>query len=41
MVVGTKMVIALRQFAGIADHAMAKQYPLVVAEKDRLQGLWG
>jgi hypothetical protein len=33
--------IALREFAGISDHGMAKQYPLVVPEKDRLHGLWG
>ena len=33
--------IALREFAGIADHPMSKQFPLVVPEKDRLRGLWG
>ena len=33
--------IALREFAGIADHSMSKQYPLVVPEKEKLQGLWG
>lgn len=33
--------LALRQYAGIADHAMSKQYPLVIPEKDRLKGLWG
>ncbi|MHA3771856.1 DUF1501 domain-containing protein [Verrucomicrobiota bacterium sgz303538] len=33
--------IALREFAGIADHSMSKQFPLVVPEKDRLRGLWG
>ena len=32
--------IALREFAGIADHATSKQFPLVVAEKERLHGLW-
>jgi hypothetical protein len=31
--------IALREFAGIADHAMSKQFPLVVPEQERLQGL--
>lgn len=33
--------IALREYAGVATHAMSKQYPLVVPEKDRLKGLWG
>jgi len=33
--------IALRQYAGIADHAMSKQYPLVVPEKEKLVGFWG
>jgi hypothetical protein len=33
--------LALRQYAGIADHAMSKQYPLVIPEKERLQGFWG
>ncbi|QDU30185.1 hypothetical protein ETAA8_53040 [Anatilimnocola aggregata] len=32
---------ALREFAGIADHAFSKKFPLGVAEKDRLHGLWG
>ncbi len=32
---------ALRDFAGISGHAMSKQFPFVVPEKDRLQGLWG
>ncbi len=32
---------ALRQYAGIADHAFAKKFPLGVAEKEVLQGLWG
>jgi hypothetical protein len=32
---------ALRELAGIADHPMSKKFPLGVAEKDRLQGLWG
>ena len=33
--------IALREFAGIAEHPMSKQFPLVVPEKERLQGFWG
>lgn len=33
--------IALRQYAGIDKHAMSKQYPLVVPEKETLQGFWG
>ncbi len=32
---------ALREMAGIAAHPMSKQYPLIVPENDRLQGLWG
>ena len=32
--------IALRQFAGIATHSMSKQFPLVVPEKETLQGFW-
>ena len=32
---------ALRQHAGIADHALAKKFPLGVAEKDKLQRFWG
>ena len=32
---------ALRQYVGIADHALAKKFPLGVAEKDKLRGLWG
>jgi hypothetical protein len=31
----------LREYAGIADHAFSKKFPLGVAEKDRLQGFWG
>src|SRR5215510_12723564 len=31
---------ALREFAGIADHPLAKKFPLGVAEKERLQGFW-
>jgi hypothetical protein len=33
--------LALQQLAGIQDHAFAKQFPLAVPEKERLQGLWG
>jgi uncharacterized protein (DUF1501 family) len=32
---------ALREMAGIATHPMSKQFPLGVADKDRLQNLWG
>jgi len=32
--------LALREFAGIADHAMSKQFPLVVPDKEKLQRLW-
>jgi hypothetical protein len=32
---------ALRQYAGIEQHAMSKQYPLVVPEKEMLKGFWG
>ena len=32
---------ALRQYAGIADHAHSKKFPLGVADKEILQGLWG
>src|SRR5262249_35156217 len=32
---------ALRELAGIADHPFSKRFPLGVAEKDRLRGLWG
>ncbi|MDB6173067.1 MAG: hypothetical protein JWL59_2378 [Chthoniobacteraceae bacterium] len=32
---------ALREFAGIDAHSMSKQFPLVVPEKEKLQGLWG
>ncbi|HEY6168072.1 MAG TPA: DUF1501 domain-containing protein [Verrucomicrobiae bacterium] len=31
---------ALRQFAGIADHPLSKKFPLGLADKDKLQGLW-
>ena len=32
---------ALRGFAGIADHPMSKQHPLVIPEQERLQRFWG
>jgi len=32
---------ALRQYAGVADHPLSKKFPLGVADKDKLQGLWG
>jgi hypothetical protein len=32
---------ALRELAGIADHPFSKQFPLGVAETEKLQGLWG
>jgi uncharacterized protein (DUF1501 family) len=32
---------SLRQLAGIADHPLAAKFPLGVAAKDELQGLWG
>jgi hypothetical protein len=32
---------ALRQYAGIADHPLSKKFPLGVAAKEQLQGLWG
>jgi uncharacterized protein (DUF1501 family) len=31
----------LRQYAGISDHALAKKFPLGVAEKEKLQAFWG
>jgi hypothetical protein len=33
--------LALREMAGIADHAFSKKFPLGVADKERLRGLWG
>jgi hypothetical protein len=33
--------LALRELAGIADHPMSKQFPLVIPEKEKLRGLWG
>ena len=32
---------ALREYAGIATYPHAKKFPLGVAEKEKLQGLWG
>lgn len=32
---------ALREFAGIGDHSISKKFPLGVAEKEKLVGLWG
>jgi uncharacterized protein (DUF1501 family) len=32
---------ALRQFAGIESHPLSKKFPLGLADKDKLQGLWG
>src|SRR5438477_9225350 len=32
---------ALREYAGIADHPLSKKFPLGVAEKELLRGLWG
>jgi len=32
---------ALRESAGIADHAFCKKFPLGVTEKDSLRGFWG
>jgi uncharacterized protein (DUF1501 family) len=32
---------ALRQYAGINDHPFSKKFPLVIPEKETLQGLWG
>jgi hypothetical protein len=32
---------ALREYAGIADHPMAKKFPLGVKAEEKLQGFWG
>ena len=32
---------ALRQYAGIAEHPLAKKFPLGVVEKEKLAGFWG
>ena len=31
---------ALRQYAGIENHALSKKFPLGLNDKDKLQGLW-
>ena len=33
--------MALRELAGIADHAFSRRFPLGVADNERLRGLWG
>ncbi|WP_020468946.1 DUF1501 domain-containing protein [Zavarzinella formosa] len=33
--------LALRELAGIADHAHSKKFPLGGVEKEKLQGFWG
>jgi hypothetical protein len=33
--------LALREYAGIHDHAFSKQFPLGVAPQEKLQNLWG
>jgi uncharacterized protein (DUF1501 family) len=32
---------ALREMAGVADHALAKKFPLGVPDKEKLKGFWG
>ena len=32
---------SLREFAGIADHAFSRRFPLGVADNERLRGFWG
>jgi hypothetical protein len=32
---------ALRQYAGIADHELAKKFPLGLTDKEKIQGFWG
>jgi hypothetical protein len=32
---------ALRELAGIADHAFSRRFPLGVADNERLRGFWG
>jgi hypothetical protein len=32
---------ALREYAGVAGHPLAKKFPLGVPDKERLRGLWG
>ncbi len=33
--------LALRELAGVQDHAFAKQFPLGVTDNEKLQGFWG
>ncbi len=33
--------LALREFAGIADHAFSRKFPLTVPDLERLERLWG
>jgi len=33
--------LALREFAGIAEHPLSKKFPLGVTEKESLKGFWG
>jgi len=33
--------LALREYAGIAEHPLSKKFPLVIPEKDQLKGFWG
>ena len=33
--------LALRELAGIEQHAFSKQFPLGVTDNEKLQGLWG
>jgi hypothetical protein len=35
------ITLALRELAGIQDHAFSKQYPLTVPDNEKLQGIWG
>jgi hypothetical protein len=35
------ITLALRELAGIQDHAFSKQYPLTVPDPEKLQGFWG
>jgi uncharacterized protein (DUF1501 family) len=32
---------SLREYAGIADHALSKKFPLGVSDKEKLKGFWG
>lgn len=34
------LTLALRELAGVQDHAFSKQFPLPVTDAERLQGLW-